>query len=102
MKKLKRNTDGIHNRGSHVDYPGALKASIGEMTETVTDPPFYMPTDGEVKRALKLRQTALAFRNAANDVKVQAPHRAGLLERRARMMELKAALLLLGEGDADY
>lgn len=95
MKKLKRNTDGIHNRGT------LIGSNSVEGHQPVTDPPFYMPTDGEVKRAIRLRSTANVLRNSANDIKGQDFYKSGLLERRARIMEMRAVLILLGEGKGD-
>lgn len=90
MKKLRRNTDGIHNRGTLLTPP-----------PSEPDPPFYLPTEGEMLRAQRLRTMANTFRNAANDIATPAPQRSELLKRRARMMDLKAALILLGESSGE-
>ena len=61
----------------------------------------FLPTEAESKRALKLHRSACDFRAIAQAIKGYAPARAETLEKRARLMQLKAAMILLGEDRAD-
>lgn len=77
---MKRNVDGIHNRGP---------------SERETEP--FVPTTAAVNRAMKLRAMANTFRSVAEEIQDIAPDRSKKLKNRAQLMRIKVALILLGD-----
>ena len=97
MKNKKGDEANMRNRD------GTLLARYSaDSAVFIPEATFYMPTTRELARVQSLRLTASAFRSCADGIRGFDQRRADLLVKRARTLELKAAIVLLGEStDAD-
>lgn len=84
----------IHNRSQPLTQHEQESLRVEEKAE---DARGFLPTEAEMKRAMKLHKAACDFKSVALGIKGISPGRAATLEKRARLMQVKAALILLGE-----
>lgn len=84
--------------GSRRDWRGI--GNRGEPEQPKEQVPF-LPPSALVKRAMAFHQLASQFRSVAVGIQDAAPERAKELNKRARLMSLRAAMMLLGEDEKD-